>query len=153
MVYRKLFDYDNWATTRLLDALPTDLPDTDKALQLVAHIVGAKRVWLARLRHQPTEGLPIFPTWSHAQCRDAADDAHLDWSTFLDQLDPTWLAVACKYKTSRGDACVNQVGDILQHVANHATHHRAQVCTLIRERGATPPAIDFIVYCRTIPSP
>jgi len=35
---------------------------------------------------------------------------------------------------------------MLQHVVNHATYHRGQLTTMFRELGATPRALDFLVY-------
>jgi uncharacterized damage-inducible protein DinB len=36
-----------------------------------------------------------------------------------------------------------------QHVVNHATYHRGQVTTLLRQLGAPPPAsMDLITYYR-----
>jgi uncharacterized damage-inducible protein DinB len=38
---------------------------------------------------------------------------------------------------------------MLQHVVNHATYHRGQVTTLLRQLGATPPkSQDLIAFYR-----
>ncbi|WP_379084396.1 DinB family protein [Pedobacter sp. UC225_65] len=40
------------------------------------------------------------------------------------------------------------VKDILFHVFNHSTYHRAQIATLFKESGITPPVTDFIILKR-----
>ena len=37
---------------------------------------------------------------------------------------------------------------IVLHVVNHATHHRGQVVTMLRQLGRTPTSIDLILYYR-----
>jgi uncharacterized damage-inducible protein DinB len=38
---------------------------------------------------------------------------------------------------------------MFQHVVNHATYHRGQVTTMLRQLGATPPKpMDLIAYYR-----
>ncbi len=38
------------------------------------------------------------------------------------------------------------LGDALLHCANHASYHRGQVVSLLRQLGATPPATDYIFF-------
>ena len=43
---------------------------------------------------------------------------------------------------------------MLQHVVNHATYHRGQVTTLLRQLGAAPPkSMDLIAYYRELGTP
>ncbi len=39
------------------------------------------------------------------------------------------------------------LGDTLRHVVNHATYHRGQTTTLIRQLGGTPATSDYFTYC------
>jgi uncharacterized damage-inducible protein DinB len=52
------------------------------------------------------------------------------------------------YKNTRGESFENSVRDILFHINNHSTHHRAQIAARIREAGITPPTSDYIFYRR-----
>lgn len=38
------------------------------------------------------------------------------------------------------------VGDLLQHAAMHAVHHRGQVALLLRELGHAPGNFDLLLY-------
>jgi uncharacterized damage-inducible protein DinB len=38
------------------------------------------------------------------------------------------------------------IGELLQHAANHAVHHRGQVTLLMRLLGYAPGNVDMIIY-------
>lgn len=54
------------------------------------------------------------------------------------------------YTNTKGESFVNTIGDIMAHVANHGTHHRAQIASAIRGEGFAPPATDLIFYIREL---
>jgi uncharacterized damage-inducible protein DinB len=58
------------------------------------------------------------------------------------------LARVVRFKNTRGEACADRLDDIVRHVANHGTHHRAQIAMSLRESGTEPANLDFIVFCR-----
>jgi uncharacterized damage-inducible protein DinB len=41
---------------------------------------------------------------------------------------------------------VMPVGELLQHAANHAVHHRGQVALFVRMLGYTPGNVDLLIY-------
>ena len=38
------------------------------------------------------------------------------------------------------------LGGLLQHVVNHATHHRSEIATMITMLSGSPPGTDLVVY-------
>jgi len=38
----------------------------------------------------------------------------------------------------------------MRHVANHATYHRGQIVTMLRQLGRTPPSTDYIRWLREV---
>src|SRR5690606_21461687 len=53
-----------------------------------------------------------------------------------------------QYVNTKGIAFTNTVRDILFHIINHSTHHRAQVARALRQDGIAPPPSDYIFYKR-----
>jgi uncharacterized damage-inducible protein DinB len=85
----------------------------------------------------------------------------------LATLRRTWSDHEAKMRAfflNRDESGVNQVFDytllsghtgasilwqMAQHVVNHATYHRGQVVTMLRQLGATPPTpMDLIAFYR-----
>jgi len=66
---------------------------------------------------------------------------------FLDGLQPEGLARTRRHTWSNdpAKAVVRRTDQILMHVALHDTHHRGQLCALLRLSGVTPPPVDFMV--------
>jgi uncharacterized damage-inducible protein DinB len=49
-----------------------------------------------------------------------------------------------------GEARASVFWQMVQHVVNHASYHRGQVTTMLRQLGAAPPqSMDLITYYRT----
>lgn len=70
---------------------------------------------------------------------DSAEEAEFDR-----ELEIPWTEELTK-KYNRPISAITLGQSILQ-VAMHSTHHRAQVCTRLRELGTDPPMVDFIVW-------
>lgn len=141
----RLFHYNAWANTRLVDALD----DThERALAITAHVFTAERLWLMRLREESTNGASIWPTLSKQACANLAarNDKALD--AYLRDLDPPGWDRKVRYRNSKGVAYATAVGDILTHVLMHSAYHRGQAAAALRAAGAEPPVTDFIAYVR-----
>ena len=50
----------------------------------------------------------------------------------------------------KGEAQTNRVGDILRHVVNHASYHRGQLVTMLRQLGHPAVNTDLIRFYREV---
>ncbi|WP_291425305.1 hypothetical protein [Deinococcus sp.] len=57
-------NYDAWANARVLRSLEAAHGAPQQAVRLLGHVLGAQRVWLARLRGQDTSAVAIWPELS-----------------------------------------------------------------------------------------
>src|SRR5205814_8216859 len=70
---------------------------------------------------------------------------------FLDQLGEQGIARVFEYKLLSQQPGASPFWQMLQHVVNHASYHRGQVTTMLRQIGAKPPkSTDLINYYRTL---
>ena len=139
---RRRFRYHAWATATLAGAV-TDVPS---ALRPLAHALVADRVWLLRLRGEPTGGVALWPDLDADGCRALARRNAAAYAEVL--AAPPDLDAAVAYATSSGAAYETAVGDILDHVLLHAAHHRGQTNAALRAAGAEPPWVDFVAWVR-----
>jgi uncharacterized damage-inducible protein DinB len=69
--------------------------------------------------------------------------------TFLESLGEAGIHKVFEYTLINGQPGATVFWQMLQHVVNHASYHRGQVTTLLRQLGATPPkSMDLIAFYR-----
>jgi uncharacterized damage-inducible protein DinB len=117
----------------------------DEALtRQLSHIINAHGIWNARILGTT----PPFTVW---QVLDTADlpshnAANHELTTQILAYAP--LSELISYTNSRGESYRNLARDILFHILNHSTHHRALVSARLRALGIVPPSTDYIFYKR-----
>jgi uncharacterized damage-inducible protein DinB len=153
-----LLDYHYWARDRLLEAVEVltpeqytkDLGSSFKSVRdTLVHTYGAEWNWYLRWIGKSPTAMPdpeAFPTL--AAVRDAwkAQEAKVRplVRSMGDELD-----LVIKYETLAGDPMESVFSHMLQHVVNHATYHRGQVTTMLRQLGApAPKPQDLIRFYR-----
>jgi uncharacterized damage-inducible protein DinB len=147
---RDLYGYHRWANRRLFDvaaalgeaACARELGahfSVPTLTRMFAHIYGADLNWLKRWHgSSPTES-PFFDIPSMAEVRTRWDTLEAEQKAFVDGLSESDLTRPVDYKTSRGEAFRAPLGVLLQHVANHATHHRSEIATMLTILSGSPP--------------
>jgi len=139
----RLFAYDAWANREVLTSLRAAATAPPRALQLLAHIFAAQRLWMERLQSQP-QTLPVWPQFSLAECESQAAELSILWKNYLSGSTEANLAKPVSYQNSKGETWSSRKDDILMHVITHSVHHRGQVATVVRAAGFTPAYTDFI---------
>jgi uncharacterized damage-inducible protein DinB len=140
---RRQFAYDEWANREVLTAIRSNGAANQRSLQLMAHIIAAERLWLARMKQEP-QSLPVWPEFDLERCaREAAEQAR-QWREYLGLTTAGDLSRLVAYKNSKGEMWTSTVGDILTHVVMHSAYHRGQIASHMRESGQTPAYTDYI---------
>jgi uncharacterized damage-inducible protein DinB len=68
---------------------------------------------------------------------------------FFQELDEIGITQVIEYKSLAGHPSSSVLWHMLQHVVNHATYHRGQVTTMLRQLDAVPPtSTDLITFYR-----
>jgi uncharacterized damage-inducible protein DinB len=156
---RTMLDYHYWARDRLLEALDPltpeqftrDLGSSFKSIRdTVAHIYAAEWAWYSRWQgDSPTALLPVeqFPDVASIRLAWAAHEAKM--RAFVESLGEEGVSRMIAYKLLAGQPGNSPVWQMLQHVVNHASYHRGQVTTMLRQIGATPAkSMDMIAFFR-----
>ena len=158
---RGLYGYHHWANRRLFevavalgDAITRDLGkhwSTPTVKSMFAHLYGADAIWLARWKGAPSARLlgdADFATMADLRAR--WDLLEAEQRAFVDGLDETDLARPVTYKTASGEQFQVALGPSLQHVVNHATHHRSETATMITLISGSPPDTGINTYRTTV---
>jgi uncharacterized damage-inducible protein DinB len=146
--------YSGWASRKLFDAALALSEEEQRRefgvshkslIGTLEHIFMADRIWFARtvdprvIREFSTETLAT--EWASLQKRWE------DWAGALSHPD---IVRVVEYKDLKGNDHRTPVWQIVLHVVNHATLHRGQAMSLLRQLGTQPPPTDLIFYYREI---
>jgi uncharacterized damage-inducible protein DinB len=156
---RTLLDYHYWARDRLLDALEPlapeqftrDLGSSFKSIRdTVAHTYAAEWAWHSRWQGQsPTALLPADQFADVASIRAVWSAHEAKMRAFLEELGDHGITRVFDYKLLSGQPGSSPFWQMLQHVVNHASYHRGQVTTMLRQIGAAPAkSMDMIAFYR-----
>jgi len=154
-----LLDYHYWARDRLLEALEPltpeqftrDMGNSFRSIRdTAAHIYAAEWAWHSRwLGQSPTALLPydMFP--DVATLRRTWIDHEARMRAFLSNRDESGINEVIEYTLISGHTGASVLWQMAQHVVNHATYHRGQIVTMLRQLGAAPPKpMDLIAFYR-----
>ena len=154
---RTLYGYLRWADDRALGAVEKLAPEQfTKGLgssfgsvrDTLVHLVSAEWIWLSRWN-----GTSPAAMWNAAEFPDAASvrsrwaEVQGDLASFVERQTPATLEAPCDYRNLKGQPMAFPLWQLMMHMPNHATYHRGQVTTLLRQLGAQPVATDFVLYC------
>jgi uncharacterized damage-inducible protein DinB len=140
--FRKLFAYERWANREALRSIRA-AGTPARALKLLAHIVAAQALWLARLKGEKPP-LPVWPELSAEECERHLATTSAAWEAYLDGLGDSGLSALTSYTNSKGEHWSNTAADVFLHVAMHGTYHRGQIASDVRASGHTPAYTDYI---------
>ncbi len=145
----QLLNYDRYANLQVL-SLINGSHQPAKPVQLMAHLLAAQQIWLRRCTGQPINGAVLWPDWPADALEQIIDDNHQRWLTFLEKSNDGDFEKSISYKDLKGNPFENRLSDILAHMINHGTHHRAQAGQHLKLAGADLPVSDYIFYLRTL---
>jgi uncharacterized damage-inducible protein DinB len=158
---RQLIDYHYWARDRLLDAVDAltpeqfsrDLGSSFRSVrETLIHLYSADWVWHSRwIGHSPTQHLSSEPFTDQAAVRRLWSEHEALVRAHTAGLDEDTVAAVLDYRLFNGTAGASPVWQMVQHVVNHASYHRGQVVTMLRQLGAAPPkSLDLITFYREL---
>jgi uncharacterized damage-inducible protein DinB len=153
-----LIDFNFWASNRLFTVLER-LSEEQYAREMgsshggirgtLAHILASHEMWLSRWRGDPkpttidAEGGPAFP-----RARQFWESMQRELASFVEGLKEDDLGRLISYTNARGESFSTPLVQMMQHLVNHATYHRGQIVTMLRQLGVKPVNTDMIFYFR-----
>lgn len=140
--FEELFAYNHHFNQAYLQYLP-QISHCEKSYRLMNHLINAHQIWLARIVQTAASEVWEMHSWEELQ-----QIHEVNYSNTKKLLRNISLDQRIVYQNSKGDTFENTVQDILFHIINHSTYHRAQIATDIKLQGYEPIATDYIFYKR-----
>lgn len=154
----EMFKYNDWANDWLMNtAAALDDEQWDRPFEMgmgslrktMQHLYQVERLWLERWKGvmQPPLPSPDDVSTTH-KLRQCFGTVMKDRGAFVDQLGEAGLARTISYRNVKGEQFSNRFGDMMHHVCNHGSHHRAQALNMLRRLGVKVSNIDYLVMKR-----
>ena len=157
---RELYAFNRWANARIFDAaaaldgeeLDCDLVSSFPSVRsTLAHMAGAEWVWVSRWEGKSPRAMPAeLAGASLAGVRDWLEAVQVRQDVILASLTEARMDAGFVYTDFAGNTHDTPFAATLRHVVNHASYHRGQVVTMLRQIGRKPPVTDLIVYHREL---
>lgn len=156
---RMLVDYTYWAHKRIWTNAILPLSEAQYRQPLdysvgsiheqLVHTMGAEWLWLSRVKGvSPSAILNPDDFVDRHAVRARWDMVEEEMRAFLDKLPEDLSSQIVTYITTTGTPYTQRVSDILLHVVNHGTDHRAQMLAMIHKLGGQTIDQDLIAYLR-----
>lgn len=141
-----LFNYDRHVNLQFA-ALINAANNKDKPAELMSHLLNAQQIWLSRCQGTSSSNYQLWPKWEPSTFNDIIINNHREWVNFLNVgIDAQQIII---YKNFKGEDFSSKLIDILAHVINHGTHHRAQIGLILKQNeGIELPSTDYVHYVR-----
>jgi uncharacterized damage-inducible protein DinB len=152
-----LYDYHRWANRQLFEvttARGEEMAGREVGSQfsyptirrMFGHLYGADWLWLQRWKGTSPTALPGGDFTSLAALRPVWDAVEGEQTAFVEALAPADLVRVVDYRNTEGKAFRAPLGLLLQHVANHGTHHRSEIATMLTMLSGSPPDTGIATY-------
>jgi uncharacterized damage-inducible protein DinB len=156
---KRLYDYTYWAHHRVWQHAILPLSDEQyhrplaysigSIHQQVVHTMSAEWMWFSRMRGETPRAMldpADFPDRPAVRAR--WDEVEAMVRAYLEALSEADLDRRFEYRTTGGTPDSQPLGEVLLHVVNHGTDHRAQMLAQIHAMGGPTIEQDLIFYLR-----
>ena len=143
--FNELFDYNFYCNKKLIELCTPVKKVPEKTVSLFSHLLNAHHLWNARI----TGAEPRFEVWTEHPLSTWEDIHYENQRNTFDIITSTDdFEARIDYQNSEGRLFTNTVQDMLFHIVNHSTHHRAQILSDLRNNGIEPVSLDYVFYKR-----
>lgn len=142
--FKELFEYNHHSNQKLIPLISENIENvSEKTISLMNHLINAQQIWNARITNEN-----LFEVWQLNDWNQIAEIDNENYSKTLQLLDKMDLNTIIEYTNSKGITFSNTIKDVLFHIINHSTYHRAQIATDLKQNGLEPINTDYIFYKR-----
>jgi uncharacterized damage-inducible protein DinB len=155
---KMIFDYNFWAFERVWKCISKISDEqfvqeidysTGSVRNILVHIMAGNRVWISVLRGIEFPPRLLFEDFdSHSKTKAKWDELQKEFLDHLNCLDQEQLDGPIHWELfSHGLKSTNLRWEILLHLANHATDHRAQILAILHHHFHVQTVEqDMIIY-------
>jgi uncharacterized damage-inducible protein DinB len=115
----------------------------------VVHMMSATQRWIIRLKQEPMQPHLAFEDYgTRAAAKSKWDELRTEAMAYVNSLSEADLDAVVRWELPTRELIAdNPRWEILLHVANHSTDHRAQILAMLNQHfGIETPEQDMLFY-------
>lgn len=143
---KQFLEYNQWCNEIYAHYIQEITLASRKTLGNFSHILNSHHIWNQRILGNDSKTKP----WDLIMMNEFFEINKVNTKTSLDLLQAKSLTDTIEYKNTKGKVFSNSLEEVLLHIVNHSTYHRAQVGEQMKKFKITPPTTDYIAYIRAI---
>ena len=117
--------------------------------ETVLHIISAEKAWLQRFKKETVEWLQFTYKGSKEEHIQLWKETSAALKAYIENFNEEDLDKKFDFKRLNGDAYSMPYYQLFAHVVNHATYHRGQLVTMLRQAGfLNVGSTDLLGYYR-----
>jgi len=154
----QLIDFHYWARDRVFSAVEPLTAELyarpmgnsfSSIRDTLNHVYLAEWIWYSRWNGESPTEFPNFELSEFATLRARWTEMERNVRSYIDSAGEDGLNRVIEYRLMSGKEGASPLWQMVAHVVNHATYHRGQVTTLLRQLGAAPAkSTDMITFFR-----
>lgn len=157
---RVLLGFHYWARDRVMAAAEALTPEQyatplgssfSSIRDTLNHVYNAEWIWYSRWNGVSPTSFPKDEMPDPATLRAKWSEMEGNVRAYIDAAGDSGLDRVIEYRLMSGKEGASPLWQMVAHVVNHASYHRGQVTTMLRQLGAVAPqSQDMIAYFREV---
>ncbi|MBT2584087.1 DinB family protein [Planococcus sp. ISL-109] len=153
----KQFAYHKWASQRILEhvqelneAYYTQAGKSSfpSIRDTIAHVIGVEKIWLKRMNGAENPAFEKFDVETVEKAMEAFLLLHAEMELYFASLTEESWQQEFTYRNMKGLKFCHSRDEMLFTVINHASYHRGQITSLLRQFDQSGIPLDYIHFQR-----
>ena len=136
------FEYDFRSNEQWIESIAANDEIPAYVAKMMSHILNVHHIWLSRLSGEKPESF----TWDELPSMHWQQLNHDNFRRTIEFLEQHDSKGKIHYHSEEGVEFEKSTVDVLYHILNHGTHHRAQISLALRQVNLPVPSLNFIAY-------
>lgn len=151
----KLFSYHQWAlqeTLEHIESLEEGIYNREGANSFnsisdtLGHMITVEKLWLMRMTGVEKPKAEQFDVSTAGKAKKAFMLLHAEMELYFSSLTPEQWQETMKFTSLQGELFENTREEMLFTVINHATYHRGQITSFLRQFGKEGIPTDYLYF-------
>lgn len=151
----KMFSYHQWATIEILKHVQSNGEEVYRREgansfasieKTTAHVIGVEKMWLKRMMGERSPAFEQYDVSSPEKAIQAFLLLHAEMELYFASLSQAQWLEELEFTNLKGDTFRSSREEMHFMFINHASYHRGQVTSFLRQFGKEGIALDYIYF-------